>query len=190
MTRFMLLLAVLLFAAVSALAEPARYRLDAAESSVQFTYALSGTPATGTMPITRADLTLDFQQVARSKASVTLNADGTKTGVILITQALKGSDVLDTARYPGITFTSRNVTGTANGARLTGDVTIRGVTRPLVLDAKIYRRDGSAAGDLSRLTVLLTGAIDRRDFGADGYPALVDPTVRLRILARLDRVDG
>ncbi|MEM1152304.1 MAG: YceI family protein [Pseudomonadota bacterium] len=185
MKRLFLPLALLAASTLSALAEPASYSLDPAASSVQFTYVLNNSPANGTMPITQADLVLDFAQVANSSATVTLNASRARTGVIFVTNALKSPEVLNTATYPEIRFVSRRVTAVPGGARLQGDVTIRGVTRPLTLNARIFRREGSSEGDLSRLTILLTGAIDRRDFGATGYPKLVDPTVRLRILARI-----
>lgn len=47
--------------------------------------------------------------------------------------------------------------------------------------------EASDPADLDRLTVLLTGAIDRREFGADGYPAYVGPGIALRIVARIEK---
>ncbi|MEM1363707.1 MAG: YceI family protein [Pseudomonadota bacterium] len=190
MLRIVILLALFLFTSLPSFAEPQRYRLDPAASKVEFTYTLSGTPATGTMPISQADLILDFGQVSRSSANVTLNAAGTKTGVVFVTQALKSGDVLDTDQHPQISFVSRSMSGSVNGAQITGDLTMKGVTKPLTMDAKIYRRAGTESGDLSQLTVHLTGTLDRREFGADGYSDLVSPDVELFIIARLDRVDG
>lgn len=169
-----------------ALAEPRSYRLDPAESKVEFTYQLSGAPGKGTMPITRADLRLDFANVPASQATVSLDVAGARTGALFVTQALKSPEVLHAAAHPRIQFRSRKVTGSLrDGARITGDVTVRGVTRPLVLDAQVYRRQGSQSGDLSRLTVILTGSLNRSAFGASGYPDLVADRVDLRILARI-----
>lgn len=190
MDRRTCLIGLLSVLAAPASAAPVRYRLDPAASQVTFGYVLAGQRAEGTMPITRADLALDFRAVDRSSARVSLDADGTRTGVIFVTETLKGPEMLDTGRHPQIDFVSRRIAGSVNGATITGDVTIRGVTRPITLAAEIFRRRGSAEGDLSRLTVLLTGALDRHDFGASGYRNLVAPTVDLRILARLSRVDG
>lgn len=174
--------------AVSALAEPARYLLDPDASSVGFTYTLSGQESKGTMPVTQAELVLDFEQVSRSSAHVTLSAARARTGLVFAAQALKDASVLNTERYPDIKFVSRKIVASGNGARIDGNVTIRGVTRPLTLNAQIFRRQGSEAGERSQLSVLMTGEIDRREFGASGYANLVDPTVSLRILARVDRV--
>jgi len=182
-------LAIAVTAGLPACAEPRDYMLEADESRVEFTYTLMGNAATGTMPIRQADLTIDFEVLERSSARVMLDAAATRTGAVFVTEALKGGSVLDTDTHPTVTFVSRSFAKAGNGARIAGDVTIRGVTRPLTLDAEIYRRRGSEPGDLSRLTVLLTGAIDRHDFGASGFPDMVAPEVGLRIVARLLQAD-
>lgn len=188
--KHLVFLLIVICAPLAALAEPARYRLDQANSQVEFTYKISGQDSSGTMPISQADLVLDFDQAARSSALVVLNPKGVKTGLVLATQALKSAEVLHTERHPQIRFESRKIWATTGGATMIGDVTIRGVTQPLTLAAKIYRPQGSAAGDHSRLSVVLTGQVDRRAFGADGYGDLVGPLVDLRITARLTRVTG
>ncbi|MCA8884234.1 MAG: YceI family protein [Rhodobacteraceae bacterium] len=182
--RILALLA-LLIAAQPVLAAPSSYRLDPGGSEVAFTYTLSGQDGTGTMPILRADLVLDFDNAAASRAEVELDATGVQTSVGPITDALKGETILDAARFPRIVFRSSSVTARLGGATVTGDVTIRGITRPLTLSADIFRPQGSAPGDRSHLTVRLTGAIDRHDFGASGYRDLVADMVQLRILARI-----
>lgn len=67
-------------------------------------------------------------------------------------------------------------------------MTIRGVTRPIVLAAQVFRQRDTQEGDRSRLSVLLTGTVDRRDFGADGFAQFVGPEIRIEILTRLDRI--
>jgi len=68
-----------------------------------------------------------------------------------------------------------------------GLLTMRGVTKPIAMQANIYRQRGSAANDVSRLSVLLTGTVDRRLFGADGFPAIVGPNIKFEVLTRIDR---
>lgn len=180
------LLCILYFTCTSvAWAAPARYALDAQGSEVRFTYTLGGVDGAGTMPVSTADIVLDFDNAAASRTAVTLNPNRAETSTGLITSTLKSQDVLNTAQYPEIVFISRSVTAKPGGAVVTGDVTVRGVTRPLTLEATIYRPEGSAPGDRSKLTVRLTGAINRHDFGASGYPDLVEETVTLDIRARL-----
>ncbi|OSP54315.1 YceI family protein [Pseudoruegeria sp. SK021] len=178
-----------LFAGASAGAKPRAYLLDAEKSKVQFGYSMMGQTNTGTIPIDTAKLTLDLQNISNSTATVSLNADGTQAGVIFATNALKSASVFDTATYPTIVFHSTRFTPHGTGATVAGTLTLRGVTQPLVLDAQIYRQTGTDTGDLSRLSVLLTGTLNRSAFGATGYAESVADAVSLRILVRLTRAD-
>ncbi len=175
--------------AAPARAAPAAYALDPDGSEVRFAFRVGGVDAAGTMPVASADIVLDFDTAARSSATVTLAAHRAETGAELMTNALKSEDVLDTDRFPTIRFSSTSFAASATGAVVRGDVTLRGVTRPLTLQATIFRPPGSTQGDRRRLTVRLTGQIDRTDFGASGYAGLVEPIVTLDIRARLLRAD-
>ena len=102
---------------------------------------------------------------------------------------MKGPKVLDTDAYPQISFESTSVKAAGENAKVSGWVTIRGIKKPMVLDAQIFRQKGTAEGDRSHLTVHLTGAIQRSAFGATGWSDMVGDEVRLDILARIARVD-
>jgi len=88
-----------------------------------------------------------------------------------------------------IRFVNTPISG-QGGARATleGNVTIRGVTRPLRLAAEIGVPPGSAPGDFRRLTVRLGGHVNRSAFGASGYPDMVADRVDLDITAQLRQV--
>ncbi len=177
----------LMLMAQAAMAAPQTYKLQPDLSSVGFETDFGPDKITGTMPITKADLTLDFAQVAASKVAVTLNAAGSKASFPFAAQALKGPKVLDTAEFPEISFVSTGVKADAQGATVAGNITIRGVTRPASFHAEIYRQQGSVEGDQSHLTIRLTGRILRSDFGAVGWHDLVGDEVRLNILAGIER---
>lgn len=192
MTRTLTLTLVvltLLLTSLVARAAPHRYQLDPTDSSVSFTYTLLGERARGSMPVSEADLSLDFAQAANSRIRVTLDVTGAKTPVAFVTDAVKGPELLHAAVHPTIRFVSTRIVPTDAGARVSGNVTIRGVTRPLTLDARIYRRRGSAEGDLSALTVLMTGTVSRSSFGASGFPSMVADPIQLDIRAALRRID-
>lgn len=185
--RRLILLAALL--AQPAGAAPAPYSLDAARSRVAFEVAFGPDQITGTMPVSAADLALDFRDVSKSHVAVTLDARAAEASFPFAAQAMKGPKVLDSAHFPAITFASRKVTGTATGARIEGILTLRGTARPVALDARIYRQTGTEEGDLSHLTLKLTGTVRRSDFGATGWADMVADAVTLDILARVDRAD-
>jgi polyisoprenoid-binding protein YceI len=102
---------------------------------------------------------------------------------------MKGPKVLDTAEFPEISFVSTGVQAQAQGATVSGNITIRGVTQPASFHAEIYRQQGTAEGDLSHLTIRLTGAVLRSSFGAVGWHDMVGDEVRLDILARIERAN-
>lgn len=86
-------------------------------------------------------------------------------------------------------FRSTAIRRDGDGAEVQGDLTIRGVTRPVVLQATIYRQKGTEEGDLRQLTVQLKGSVRRSDFGATGWLDMVGDEVRLTILARIAKVE-
>lgn len=169
-------------------AGPVAYALEADRSTVGFTYQLAGTPTDGQMPVSDAELTIDFDRLSNTRVAVTLDVTRARAGFVLATEAIKGASILDARRHPTILFVSEDVQKAGDGARMIGKATIRGVTQPLTLDAQFYRQRETEAGDLSRLSIYLTGTLDRRDFGATGYPDLVSPEIELRILTRIRRV--
>ncbi|HKK86371.1 MAG TPA: hypothetical protein VJ942_12715, partial [Roseovarius sp.] len=71
--RYMLAFILCLTAALG-MAAPQAYRLDAARSSVGFTYAIDGSAAQGTMPVKSADVALDLDNLPKSRVHVTLDA--------------------------------------------------------------------------------------------------------------------
>ncbi|PWE33294.1 hypothetical protein DDZ14_05780 [Maritimibacter sp. 55A14] len=173
-----------------AAAAPERYVLDAARSDVDFIYELDGDWVRGSIPIIDADLQLDFSAISRSRVSVRLDATRTRAGFILATQAVRGAGGLDAADYPVISFRSTSVRADGpNRARISGRVRMRGVERDMVLLARLYRQRGTEPGDLSRITLRLTGALNRSDFGSTAYSGLVGDRVGLDIMARVERQD-
>ena len=111
-------------------------------------------------------------------------------GFPFATQAMLGPKVLDVAHYPTITFTSRSLSIGSTSARISGDLTIRGVTRPVSLGAQVFRQRGTEAGDRSKLSVHVTGRVRRSEFGATGWSDMVGDEINLNILVRIDRAEG
>ena len=186
--RLISILALVLTAG-SAMAAPQAYHLQPDLSSVGFETDFGPDKITGTMPVSTADLTLDFAHVAACKVAVTLNAAGAEASFPFAAQAMKGPKVLDAAEFPQISFVSTAVKAEAQGATVSGNITIRGVTQPASFHAEIYRQQGTVEGDLSHLTIRLTGAVQRSAFGAVGWQDMVGDEVRLNILARIERAD-
>jgi polyisoprenoid-binding protein YceI len=180
---------ILLALATPVLAEPVPYTLDAGASSVGFVVNMGDQAVNGTMPISAAGLLLDFDRVSNSTINVTLDPSRAQTGLIFATEALKAENLLNTASFPHIDFVSTTISvgADATQAEVDGMVTIRGVTKPLHLHAQLYRQAGTIAGNIDKLSLLLTGTLNRNDFGAAGYPGMVSDQVTLNITAQIDR---
>jgi polyisoprenoid-binding protein YceI len=185
---FSMALALALFLAGTAAPEPVPYTLDHDRSVVGFGYTIAGQAAHGTMPVAAADVSLDLAVPANSHVSAAIDAAHADAGLLLATQAMKSTTVLDTQHHPTIRFRSTRVIPHGETAEVLGDLTIRGVTRPVTLNAQVYRQRGTAAGERDKLSIHLSGAVSRAAFGATGYPDLVADTITLDILTRVDRV--
>ncbi len=181
------LLALALLAATPAAAAPVAYSLDKEHSVVGFGYNMAGQDAHGTMPVAAAQVVLDLDRPANSRVDATIDAAHAQAGLFLATQAMQGATVLDTRNHPTISFHSTRVVPQGDGAQVTGDLTIRGVTRPVTLTARIYRQKGTQAGDRDKLSIHLAGDVSRAAFGAGGYPDVVGDKITLDILTRIDR---
>lgn len=77
---------------------------------------------------------------------------------------IKGEDFFDVEKYPEITFSSTDID--VDGGKVTGDLTIHGVTKPVTLDVDVLGTEEDPWGN-TRVGFEATTKIDRRDFGID-----------------------
>lgn len=148
------------------------WTLDPAHSSVTFSAKhMMVTTVRGSMQIRDLDLAFDPDHLEASSVRVSLDAASIDTGQEARDQHLRSADFLDTERYPTIDFVSTRIERAGDGYRICGDLTIRGVTRPVVLDADFggilpNLQGGRRAAFSARTT------IDREDFGLTWNVAL------------------
>ena len=168
-------------------AKPVAYQLNTSKSDVAFSYAFEGSQVKGTFPNFSADVALDFNRLENSTINVDLQTRTVKGGFVFATQALRGPKMLDAATYPTIKFQSTKLTRDGDRAKLIGNITIKDVTRPITLNARIFRTVGSKAGDQDNLVVRLTGQIDRGAFGVDGFKSYVGDILKLAITVEINQ---
>jgi polyisoprenoid-binding protein YceI len=82
--------------------------------------------------------TLDFDEsdYAKSRVEVSIPAAAVDTGMEMRDNHLRSADFLDAENFPSLTFTSTSIARKGNRWAIAGDLTIRGVTRPVVLDTE------------------------------------------------------
>ncbi len=170
----------------AATAAPRTYVLEPAQSQVTFAWDFGADEIRGTMPVATANLAIDFDNLSASQVNVAVDVSGAEAGFPFATQAMQGPKVLDAENFPLISFVSTAVSRTGEGkADISGNITVRGVTQPMRFAAEIFRQRGTDANDLSHLVIVLTGALNRSDFGATGWSDLAGDQVRLHITAAI-----
>lgn len=190
LTRRVLLAGGLASLATAAPAQVQGYELVAQGSKVSFIFTASGTRQTGNVPVQTADIIINTANLVQSKATVTADIRNVSSGLIFITQAIKSPDLLDAERHPIVRFQSKRIRLGARGrisegAEIDGDLTLRGVTRPITLRATLSRPAGTPSDDLSVLFIQLNGHLSRSAFGASGYSGLAEDRVDLDIRAEI-----
>jgi polyisoprenoid-binding protein YceI len=115
---------------------------------------------------------IDADDLAASSASVTIKVDSIDTRNEQRDGHLRSNDFLDIATYPEITFVSTEITPVGGDeVRVTGDLTIRGVTKPVSVD---FTFEGSAVDPFGNTRVGFEGSvvINRKDWGITWNAAL------------------
>lgn len=168
-----------------AIAAARRYRLEPQGSAIQFNYSINNVKLNGSLGIGRADMVLDFRDVRQTDVDVTLDVRDIRANNPIATQALRGANVLDVGRFPDARFVSRTVVSNGGGARVDGDLTLRGVSQPQRFDVTFHQSEGGLSDVEQDVTLLLTGTLDRTAFGASGFSELVGPNIDLVIVARV-----
>ena len=170
-----LLAAALALASTTAFADPVTYGLDPAHTNVVASWNHLGF----SHPVMHFG---DAEDVGASSVTVTLPLSGMDGHVDAFNEHLRSAELFDAAKHPEITFTSTRVEA-AGGDRLkiTGDLTIKGITRPVVLDATLNGRGEHPMAGREAIGFDATTTVKRSEFGL-GYavPAVSDEVV-LRI---------
>lgn len=137
---------------------------------------------TGTFSGASGELTLDPKTAGASSLKVSIPVKSVMTTSIKLDEELKGAQWLDADRFPNLTFVSTKVTPEGEGkAKVTGDLTIHGVTKPTTLEVTFV---GAGTNPLSkRYTVGFDakGDIKRSDFGVKTYVPLIGDKLHLSI---------
>lgn len=128
------------------------------------------------------ELDWDAEDPAASTVYVTIDAASVDSGVDEFDGHLRGEKFFDVASYPEITFESTSIERTGPTAgKISGDLTIKGVTAPVVLDAVINGAKDDAQGGVYKLGFSATTTVKRSLFGIAAYAPLVSDAVEISI---------
>lgn len=183
MLRRTVLASVLALVSAGAFAAPITYKLDPSHTDVLFTWNHLGfSNPTGHFGQIEGTLIYDEADPTRSSVEATLPLSGLDTHVAKLDEHLKKDEFLDAAKYPTITFKSTKVEAAGSGKlKVTGDLTLRGVTKPVVLDVKL---NGAGPHPMKKVPAIgfdATTTIKRSEFGIDAYVPNISDELKVSI---------
>jgi polyisoprenoid-binding protein YceI len=174
MKRFIIVLLFCLTMGMPLIAGAATYQLDTDHSSIQFKVRhLTVSNVTGTFNKLRGTAAIEGEDFATLKVEVAIDAASVDTGHEKRDEHLRNPDFLDVVKYPTITFFSKKVVkGEPGKLRITGDLTLHGVTREITVDLEGPTPEVKDPWGNFRRGATGTSRIDRRDFGITWNKAL------------------
>ena len=153
--------------AMPASAGTTTYQIDPRHSSAGFgvTHLMIST-VHGEFHGVTGTVVVDDTEIGKSTVNVTIDATSVDTREPDRDKHLKSEAFFDVAKYPAITFQSTKVERNADGTlKVTGELTIRGVTKPAVLTATLPKAPIKDPWGLQRTAVSASTKINRQDFG-------------------------
>src|ERR1035437_2566958 len=148
------------------------WTLDPAHSQIEFAVKhMMITTVRGQFRKFTVDVDFDEERPERSTVVAHIDASSIETGMEARDVHLRSADFFDAEKYPELTFHSTHVKAAADGYQILGDLTIRGETRPVTLEAQI----GGVVANLQggrRAAFDATTKISRKAFGLTWNVAL------------------
>jgi polyisoprenoid-binding protein YceI len=183
MSRFALALITVLTMAAAAAAQAGTWQIDPNHSSAQFSVRHLGVSTVrGAFMKVSGTATYDPSDPSKGSLDATIDAGSVDTRVQMRDNDLRSPNFLDVQKYPTITFHSKQTKAAGAGKlQITGDLTIHGVTKEVVLDV-----DGPTAAikdpwGNQRMGASAVTRINRKDFSVNGAPGVVGDDITITI---------
>ncbi|WP_338864077.1 YceI family protein [Myxococcus stipitatus] len=166
--------AIAVLVALPSMALASTWTVDPAHSSAEFSVKhMMVTNVKGSFNIKDGTVNLDDKDVTKSTVEATLDAASVNTANAKRDEHLRAPDFFDTAKYPTITFKSKKVEKAGEGKlKVSGDLTMHGVTKPVVLDVTGPTKESKDPWGNTRTGVEATTKLNRKDFGLTYNTAL------------------
>jgi polyisoprenoid-binding protein YceI len=180
---FVTLFATAIAVASPVFAAPTTYTLDPDHTDVVFTWNHFGF-SNPSAHFGRVDSSLVYDSAHPENSSVTATIPlaGLETHVPKLNTHLASTDFFDAAKYPSITFKSTKVTVAGKDTlQVRGDLTVHGVTRPVLLDVTINKVGEHPIRKMAAAGFDATTTLKRSDFGVAAYVPNVSDEIKVHI---------
>ena len=183
MNRLLLVITAALALSASAFAQVKTWTIDPNHSAAQFSVRHMGI-STVRGAFTKVSGTVSYDPADPSKTTLeaTIDANSVDTRVERRDNDLRSPNFFDVAKYPTLTFKSKHVEAAGPGKlKITGDLTIHGVTKEVVLDVDGPSAPVTDPKGNSHMGASASTKINRTDFGVSGGSATVGNDVPITI---------
>lgn len=163
------------------------YEIDAAHTNVLFGLSHMGfSNYYGRFNSIKGSLTFDAEAPEKSALTVTIDIAGIDTNNEKLESELKNPQWFDAARFPTTTFTSTRIEKlTDTTGKVTGNLTLHGITRPVTLDVTFNGAGLNPIANVEELGFSAKAVINRSDFGISQYIPMVGNMVNITIETEL-----
>ena len=165
------------------LAAPVDYKIDPTHTATVFSWNHFGfsTPSANFTDI-QGTIKIDNAKPANSSVEVTIPLSSVNTNVPALDKEFQEEAWFNAAKYPNITFKSTKVETTdSKNFKITGDLTVKGVTKPVVLDAVLNKKAPHPMTKLDTVGFNATTSFDRSAFGIAAYVPNVGDKISVNI---------
>jgi polyisoprenoid-binding protein YceI len=184
MKRLALVTGILALAAPLALAQTSTWTSDPNHSEVDFSVShLTVSNVHGRFGHVNATIAFNEADITKSTVTATIDLTGIDTGEDARNNHLKSPDFFDVATYPSASFTSTGVTKSGDDLVISGNLTLHGITKPVVLNAEGPRGPAPGMDHKPHAGFSATTTVKRSDFGIGSkFPtAAIGDAVKLDI---------
>jgi len=164
-----------------------RYAFDQKSGTLEFTARHLGfLTSTGRFDNFQAELLIDPDRPLTSHVSATVRTGQIEIAYPGAVDLLRSPEFFDVAQFPEARFTGA-ATGEGSLQRFTlaGDLTVRGITRPFRMEARLLGRERDAALGADVASFSATGDMKRSEFGMVSDTASISDTIRLSVRVRI-----
>ncbi|MEZ4758730.1 MAG: YceI family protein [Flavobacteriales bacterium] len=149
-----------------------KWAIDPAHSEVQFKVKhLMISTVTGSFKQFGAEAELESDDLTNAQVSFWADTASIFTNDEKRDAHLRSPDFFDSEQFPKLTFTSTRIEGSGSSWKVTGDLTIKGVTKPVTLDVEWSGQAKDPWGN-TKAGLNLSGKIDRKEWGLTWNAAL------------------
>lgn len=176
----------------TALAEPVAYDFDKSHANLSFSYDHLGYSTTdGRFGSWEGALLIDQETPANSSIEFTIDITSLDTFWADRDKHLLSADFFDAEKFPKATFTSTKVEQVGeNQLEVTGDLTIKGITKPTTLDVSVTALGEHPMAKKQAAGFAVSTVIKRSDFGMDMYVPYVGDEVTVTFHAETLKADA